>query len=93
VLGVEARAVDKVIKKAYRKLALKFHPDKNKSPEAEEMFKKVRIVFFCVCFFSGAACCCSLVGLFFFVFLMQATDFFFSVSSLCHSLLLSLFLF
>jgi molecular chaperone DnaJ len=29
------------IKKAYKRLALKWHPDKNKSPEAEEMFKKI----------------------------------------------------
>jgi len=43
VLGVESTAADKIIKKAYRKLALKYHPDKNKSSEAEEMFKKVRL--------------------------------------------------
>jgi hypothetical protein len=29
------------IKAAYREMALKWHPDKNKSPEAEEKFKKV----------------------------------------------------
>jgi molecular chaperone DnaJ len=41
VLGVEKGAEKKEIKKAYRKLAMKYHPDVSDDPESAEKFKEV----------------------------------------------------
>jgi len=41
VLGVQKNTSQDEIKAQYRKLALKFHPDRNKSPDAGEHFKEI----------------------------------------------------
>ncbi|HHH72411.1 MAG TPA: J domain-containing protein [Sulfuricurvum sp.] len=44
-LGVSESATESEIKKAYRKLARQYHPDVNKSPEAEEKFKEINAAY------------------------------------------------
>jgi DnaJ-class molecular chaperone len=41
VLGVSKSATAEELKRAYRKLAVQYHPDKNKSKESEEKFKEI----------------------------------------------------
>eukprot|EP00879_Flechtneria_rotunda_P004446 GHRR01004697.1.p1 GENE.GHRR01004697.1~~GHRR01004697.1.p1 ORF type:complete len:565 (+),score=206.90 GHRR01004697.1:238-1695(+) len=48
VLGVAKSASDADIKQAYRKLALRLHPDKNKAHKADEAFKLLSRAFSCL---------------------------------------------
>lgn len=41
ILGVPKDASERQIKKAFHKLAMKYHPDKNKSPDAESKFREI----------------------------------------------------
>ena len=41
ILGVEKNATQEEIKKAYRQLSLKFHPDRNNDPSAVEKYKDI----------------------------------------------------
>lgn len=41
ILGLKNDATEQEVKKAYKKLAIKCHPDKNSSPDANEEFRKI----------------------------------------------------
>lgn len=43
ILGVSTTATKNDIKRAYRKLILQYHPDKNKSSDSAEMFIKIKL--------------------------------------------------
>lgn len=45
ILNISRNATDTEIKKAYRNLALQYHPDKNKSKDAHEIFIGINIAY------------------------------------------------
>ena len=45
ILGVNDNASQDDIRKAYRKLSLKYHPDRNKSPNAESIFQELNATY------------------------------------------------
>ncbi|WVW80778.1 hypothetical protein I302_102764 [Kwoniella bestiolae CBS 10118] len=46
VLGLDSQCTTEEVKKAYRRLAIKLHPDKNRDdPDAEEKFKQISIAY------------------------------------------------
>lgn len=45
ILGVKYDATKEEIKRAFRKLAKKYHPDVNKSPDAEDKFKEINAAY------------------------------------------------
>lgn len=54
ILSIKAEASEAEIKKAYRKLALVMHPDKNGAPGADEAFKRELL--------KSLICCWELAG-------------------------------
>ena len=48
ILGVDRNASVEEIKKSYRKMAMKYHPDRNPgNKEAEQIFKKAAEAYWC----------------------------------------------
>lgn len=45
ILNIDKNASQQDIKKAYRRLAMKYHPDKSGNIETEEMFKKISLAY------------------------------------------------
>lgn len=43
ILGLDFDATDRQVKKAFRKLSVKYHPDKDPSPEAAKAFERARM--------------------------------------------------
>jgi DnaJ-class molecular chaperone len=48
IFGLTKSASEEDLKKAYKKFAIKLHPDKNHAPQATEAFKKVSKAYSCL---------------------------------------------
>jgi molecular chaperone DnaJ len=49
ILGVSRDASGEDIKRAFRKLAFQYHPDRNREPDAEQRFKEINEAYQCLC--------------------------------------------
>lgn len=45
ILGVDKNTTREEIRKSYKKLVIKYHPDRNKNPSAAEKFRKIQIAY------------------------------------------------
>lgn len=45
ILGLPSNATKTEVKKAYRKLAMKYHPDRNPSPDAAQKFQQITLAY------------------------------------------------
>ena len=48
ILGVSRDVNEEDLRRSYKKLAVKFHPDKNQAPHADDAFKKISHAFTCL---------------------------------------------
>ena len=48
MLGVQKDADEKELRKAFKKKAVKIHPDRNNAPQATEAFQKINAAIVCL---------------------------------------------
>ena len=49
VLGIPRNASDEEVRKAFRRLAFQYHPDRNRDADAEDRFKEINEAYQCLC--------------------------------------------